>query len=87
MTACEERVAETERAKTRTEQVVENNRARVERDADDVPMDPGKGKQRTDRHAVASGESERHHDENERSRHLCRSQVMWTMTHTFLSWM
>ena len=51
------RVAATERVKVR-------KRARVERGAGDVPMEPGNGEQMADRHAVTSGEDERQHDEN-----------------------
>ena len=39
-------------------------RARVERGAGDVPMEPGSEEQMSHRHAVASGEDEKQHDEN-----------------------
>ena len=55
--AYEERVAETERVR-------ERKRARVERGAGDVTMEPVSGEQIADRRAVASGEDKRQHDEN-----------------------
>ena len=50
--AYKDRVAEAERVKERT-------RARVERGAGDVPLEPGNEEQMADLHAVASGEEER----------------------------
>ena len=47
-----------------TEQVEERKRAREERGVGEVPSEPRKGEQMSDRHAVASGEDERQHDEN-----------------------
>ena len=47
-----------------TEQVKERKRARVERGAGDVAMEPGNADQMANRYAVASGEEERPHDEN-----------------------
>ena len=57
MNAYRGRAAETERVK-------ERRRARVERGTGDVPMKPGNEEQVADRHAVASGEEEKQHDEN-----------------------
>ena len=57
MSAYKDRVAENERLK-------ERNRARDERGAGDVPMEPGNEEQMADRHAVASGEEEKQHEEN-----------------------
>ena len=51
------RVTETERAKKSTG-------ARVDRGADVVLVQRGNGEHMSDRHAVASGEKERQHDEN-----------------------
>ena len=50
MSAFEDRIAETERVK-------ERKRARVERGAGDVPMEPGNDEQMAARHADASGTS------------------------------
>ena len=57
MSAHKDRAAETERVK-------ERKRARVERGAGDVPAEPGNEEQVADRHAVASGEEEKQHEEN-----------------------
>ena len=57
MSAYKDRVFETERIKERT-------RARVERGVGDVLVEPGSEEQMADRHAVASGEDEKQHDEN-----------------------
>ena len=57
MNAYKDRVAETERVK-------ERKRARVERGAGDAPLERGNEEQMGDRHAVASGEDEKQHDEN-----------------------
>ena len=57
MNAYIDRVAETERVKQR-------KRSRVERSAGDVPMKPGNDEPMADRHAVASGEEEKQHEEN-----------------------
>ena len=62
MNAYKDKIAETERVK-------ERKRARVERGAGDVPRVPGHEEQMADRHAVASGEEEKQHDEN-RLRHV-----------------
>ena len=51
MNANKDGVAETERVK-------ERKRARVERCAGDVPMEPRNEEQMADRHAVAPGEEE-----------------------------
>ena len=53
----------------RSERVKGRKRARVERGAGDVPRVPGHEEQMADRHAVASGEEEKQHDEN-RLRHV-----------------
>ena len=45
----------------------ERNRARVERGAEDVPMELGNEEQMADRHAVASGVEEKRHEENRMS--------------------
>ena len=58
MNACKDSVAETELVK-------ERRRARVERDAGDVPMERGNEEQMADRHAVASGKDERQHDDKD----------------------
>ena len=42
----------------------ERQRSRVEGGSDDVPMDPENREQMADRHAVASGEDERQHEES-----------------------
>ena len=47
-----------------TGRVEERIRARVERGAGDVPGEPGNAEQMADRHAVASGEEEKQHEEN-----------------------
>ena len=57
MNAYKDRVAETGRVK-------ERKRARVEQGAGDVPMEPRSEEQMSDRHAVASGEEEKQHEEN-----------------------
>ena len=57
MNAYKETVAETERVK-------ERRRASVEGGVRDVRVEPRNGEQVADRHAVASGEDERQHDEN-----------------------
>ena len=57
MSAYEDRVAETERVK-------QKKRARVERGAGDVPVEPGCEEQVAERHAVASGEEEKQHEEH-----------------------
>ena len=58
MDACKDRIAETERVK-------EKKRARVERGAGDVPVEPGNGddEQVAVRHADASGGIENQHEE------------------------
>ena len=48
----------------------ERKQTRVEQGAGDVPMEPGTEEQMADRHAVASGEEEKQHEENERGPHL-----------------
>ncbi len=53
--AYKDRLAETERVK-------ERKRARVEKGAGDVLVEPGSEEQMADRHAVASGEDENHHE-------------------------
>ena len=57
MNACKEVVAQTERVK-------ERKKARAERGAGDVPMEPENGEQMADRYAVVSCEDERQHDDN-----------------------
>ena len=57
MNAYKDRVAETGPVK-------ERERARVERGAGDVLMEPRTEEQMADRHAVASGEDEKQHGEN-----------------------
>ena len=42
----------------------ERKGARAERGAGNVPMEPGNEEQMADRHAVASGEKEKQHEEN-----------------------
>ena len=42
----------------------ERTKARVERSAGDVPMEPRNEEQMTDRHVIASGEEEKQHEEN-----------------------
>ena len=49
---------------TKTERVEERKRARVERGAGDVPMEPRNEERMADRHAVASGDEEKQHEEN-----------------------
>ena len=56
MDAFKDRVADTQRVK-------ERKRARVERGAGDVLVELGKKEQMADRHAAASGEEERKHEE------------------------
>ena len=56
MNAHKDRVAETERVK-------ERKRARVERGAGDVLVEPENEEQMTDRHAFASGEKQKQHEE------------------------
>ena len=58
MDAYSDRVAETERVK-------ERKRARIERGSGHVPIEPRSDEPVEDRHAVASGEDERQHEENE----------------------
>ena len=58
MSAYKDRVAQTERLK-------ERKRARVERGAGDVLVEPGNQEQMSDRHTVASGEDERKHEKPE----------------------
>ena len=57
MNVYKDSVAETERVK-------ERKRARVERGAGDVPVEPGNEEEMAGRHAVASGEEERQHEED-----------------------
>ena len=57
MNAYKDRIAETERVK-------ERQKARVERGAGGVLVEPGSEEQMADRHVVASGEDESQHDEN-----------------------
>ena len=57
MDAYKDRIAETQRVK-------ERKRARVERGAGDVPMEPASEEQVAVRHAVASGEEEKQHEED-----------------------
>ena len=57
MNAYKDRIAETERVK-------ERKRARVERGARDVLLEPRNEEQVAVRHADASGEEEKQHEEN-----------------------
>ena len=57
MDAYSDRVAETERVK-------ERKRARIERGSGHVPIEPRSDEPVEDRHAVASDEDERQHEEN-----------------------
>ena len=63
MNAFKNRVAETERVK-------ERKRARVERGAGDVSVEPWNREQMPDRHAVASGKEERHDEKRMRDIHI-----------------
>ena len=65
MNAYEDSVAETAR-------VNERKRARVEQGAGNVPMEPWNEEQIADRHAVASGEEQKHHEENIVIIHICK---------------
>ena len=65
MNAYKDKVAETERVK-------ERKSARVERGAGDMPVEPrNEEQQMADRHAVASGEEEKQHDERSAGVRIC----------------
>ena len=48
-----------------TERVNERKRARNEKGASDVPMEPGSEEQMADRHAVAPGEEDKQHEQRD----------------------